>query len=286
MHRLLLLLLCGTAACAARTPVVSLEVQGHRGCRGLRPENTLGAFQHAIELGVDVLELDLALSRDDVLVVSHDPEVNALCRETRALPGRRLRDLRWDELRSLDCGSARNPRFPEQVAAPGAPMPRLEEVLGLLEQHPRLGANIEIKTYPDKRELTRPPADFARLLVAQLRQRGLGRRVTVQSFDPEALQAVARLDPALTLAALVEERAAIEPMLASTGARILSPRHTLLRDRAEVKAFQARGLRVIPWTVNEPADLQRVASWGVDGIITDYPDRLLRLVGRLRGGAR
>jgi glycerophosphoryl diester phosphodiesterase len=287
MRRLLLLLACGTTACAARTPVVTLEVQGHRGCRGLRPENTLSAFQHAIELGVDVLELDLALSRDDVLVVSHDPEVSReLCRETRALPSRRLRDLSWEEIRSLDCGSTRNRRFPEQVLVPGAHLPRLEEVLALLEQHPRLGANIEIKTFPDKRELTRPPADFARLLTVALRQRGLGGRVTVQSFDPEALRAVAGLDPSQPLAALVEDRGAIEPMLAAARVRILSPRFALLRGRDEVRAFQARGLRVVPWTVNEPADLQRVASWGVDGIITDYPDRLLRLLGRLRGGTR
>jgi glycerophosphoryl diester phosphodiesterase len=234
-----------------------------------------------------VLELDLALSRDDVLVVAHDPEVSReLCRETRPLPSRRLRDLGWDEIRSLDCGSRANPRFPGQVLVPGAPMPRLEQVLQLLERHPRVGANVEIKTFPDRPELTRPPADFARLLTRLLREHGLRGRVTVQSFDPEALRAVAKLDPGLSLAALVEARAAIEPMLRASGARTLSPRYVLLRSADEVHAFHARGLRVVPWTVNEPADLRRLVAWGVDGLITDFPDRLLAVLGRHPGGAR
>jgi len=170
--------------------------------------------------------------------------------------------------------------LPEQVLVPGAGMPRLEEVLDLLAAHPRLGANVEIKTSPDRRALTRPPADFARLLALLLRQRGLTGRVVVQSFDPEALREVARLAPELTLSALVERREAIEPMLAGRP-RILSPLHTLLGSAAELRALQARGLRVIPWTVNDPADLARLVAWGVDGLISDYPDRLLRLLGRL-----
>jgi glycerophosphoryl diester phosphodiesterase len=283
--RLGLLLAAALDACtptpepAARAPGLHPEVQGHRGCRGLRPENTLPAFEHAIALGVDVLELDLALSRDDVLVVVHDPEVNPdLCVVDPAhpLPSRRFRDLRFDEIATLDCGSRRNPRFPEQTLVPGARIPRFEQVLALLERHPRLRLNAEIKTSPEQREVTRPPGDFARVLVARVTERGLARRVLVQSFDAEALRAVGRLGPDLERVALVDRLDQLEPML-STGARVLSPRASLLRQ-GDVERYHRRGLRVIPWTVNDVQEMRKLIAWRVDGIITDRPDVLLTLL--------
>ena len=263
-------------------PEKTLDIQGHRGCRGLRPENTLAGFRHAIALGVDTLELDLGLSRDGVLVVAHDPELNEIiCEIPAGLPSRRIKDLTGDQLRGLDCGSRRNPRFPHQVLAPGEKMPLLSEALALLGQHPRLRANIEIKTSAEHPEVTRPPTDFAAALAPLLKEPSLKARVTIQSFDPRALQAMAAADPTVTLAALADRRAHMEPLLKATGARILSPRHTEL-TREDLAAFQGRGIKVIPWTVNELADMKRLISWGVDGIITDYPDRLLSLAGRLR----
>jgi glycerophosphoryl diester phosphodiesterase len=265
-------------AVAPRKP--RLEVQGHRGCRGLRPENTLAGFRHAVRLGVDVLELDLGLSKDGVLVVAHDPAINDLiCSGAERLPSRLLRDLSWDQIKTLDCGTKKNPRFPDQAPAAGERMPRLEQVFALLDAHAALRANIEIKTAPETRGKTRPPADFAAALVKLVRARGLALRVIVQSFDPAALQAVTHLAPKLTLAALVDRRAEIAPMLKATGAMILSPRFSEI-DAALVKEYQRQGLRVIPWTVNEPDDMRRLIGWGVDGIITDRPDRLLKLVGR------
>lgn len=255
----------------------TLDVQGHRGCRGLRPENTLAGFRHAISLGVDTLELDLGLTRDGVLVVAHDPELNeVICVIPTGLPSRLIKDLTRDQLGAVDCGSRRNPRFADQVVVPGEKMPGLEQALELLRQHPRLAANIEIKTFSDRPGVTRPPADFAAALVALLKDPSLKARVTVQSFDPRALLAVKAEDPTIALAALVDRRVEIEPMLKATGARILSPRFTELKQE-DVAALQRRGVRVIPWTVNEPADMKRLISWGVDGIITDYPDRLLSL---------
>jgi len=273
---------CGRSTRPSMTPPdrPGIEIQGHRGCRGLRPENTMAAFHHAARLGVDVLELDLGLSKDGVLVVAHDPEVNsARCAGAERLPAQLLRDLTWDQLRSLDCGAKENPRFPAQILVPGERMPRLEQIFDLLRSRPKLRVNIEIKTGPDTRHKTRPPADFAEVLVKLINARGLQARVVVQSFDRAALQAVARLAPELPLAALVERRAEIAPMLRATRAKIISPRHTEI-DAASVRALQARGLRVIPWTVNEPADMRRLVSWGVDGIITDRPDLLLRLLER------
>jgi glycerophosphoryl diester phosphodiesterase len=256
----------------------SVELQGHRGCRGLRPENTLAAFRHAIALGVDVLELDLGMSKDGVLVVAHDPEINAaICGGGDALPSRQLRELTWDEIRTLDCGSRKNPRFPAQQPVVGERMPRLEQVLDLLAAHPRLRANIEIKTFADRREATWPPERFAHALVDLLRQRGIGDRVVVQSFDEAALRAVRALAPELTLAALAEDLPTLEALLARTGARIASPKHTALRA-GDTARMQRRGIRVIPWTVNEPEEARRLVDEGVDGLITDRPDLLRALL--------
>ena len=260
-------------------PPSRIEVQGHRGCRGLRPENTMAAFEHAARLGVDVLELDVGLTRDGVLAVAHDPEVNPeRCSGGEGLSSRLIRDLSFAELRTLDCGAQKNPRFPEQQPAPGQRMPRLEEVLDLLARHRALGANVEIKTFTDRRQATWPPARFAAALVPLIRERGLVGRVTVQSFDPLALQEVARASGGtFSLSALADRRGDFRPMLQETGARILSPRHTELR-RADVEALHHDGVRVIPWTVNEPARMRELIGWGVDGIITDRPDLLLGLV--------
>jgi glycerophosphoryl diester phosphodiesterase len=255
-----------------------VEVQGHRGCRGLLPENTLPGFREAIRLGVDVLELDLGLSADGVLVVAHDPRLNpVICSGLEALPSPWIKELTYAQLGSLDCGSKRHPDFPQQRPAPGARMPRLEQVLELLRAHPGLRANIEIKTFPERPQETRPPADFAAALVAAVRDAGLQQRVTVQSFDPVALQAVARLEPGLTLAALAERREDFDPMLRRTGARILSPRHSEIRRR-DVDRYRESGVRVIPWTVNTVPEMKRLLEWGVDGIITDRPDLLLELL--------
>jgi glycerophosphoryl diester phosphodiesterase len=195
------------------------------------------------------------------------------------LPTRLVRDLSFAQLQALDCGVLPNPRFPRQRPVPGQRIPRLEQVLDLLERHPRLGANIEIKTSAERPELTRDPAEFARILVSQVQRRGLERRIVVQSFDPRALRAVKRLEGGIELSALADRREEFAPMLRSTGARILSPRHTELR-REDVKTLHRRGVRVMPWTVNAPPRMRELLAWGVDGIITDRPDLLLEILGR------
>ena len=185
--------------------------------------------------------------------------------------------MTWPQIKTLDCGTLSNPKHPEQVPVPGEPPPRLEQVLALASAHPRLRFNIEIKTFPERPDATRPPAGFAAALVPMIRDRKLQQRVVVQSFDPAPLQAVRRLAPELNLAALADRRADFASMLQATGARILSPRFTELRA-ADVKQYQRQGIRVIPWTVNKPAQMRRLMSWGVDGIITDRPDLLLELL--------
>lgn len=281
-----LTLLAACAACSGPgTPTPTppgakpkLEVQGHRGCRGLRPENTMAGFQEAVRLGVDVLELDLAMSKDGVLVVVHDPVINRkICTGGDGLPAQLFKDLTWAEIQKLDCGALKNSKYPDQQPVPGQRIPRLEQVLDLLLAHPGpLRVNIEIKTFPDRRGDTRTPADFAAALVKVVRGKGLQKRAVVQSFDAAALQQVRKLAPELTLAALADRRKDFEPMLEATGARILSPRYTELRA-ADIAAYQSRGVRVIPWTVNRVEDMRRLMGWGVDGIITDRPDRLVPL---------
>jgi glycerophosphoryl diester phosphodiesterase len=205
------------------------------------------------------------------LVVAHDPRINpTICSGFEALPSRLLRDLTYQQLRGVDCGSRRHPDFPQQVPVPGARMPRLEQVLDLLLAHPGVGLNIEIKTFPDHRGWTRPPEDFAAALVAAVSERDHQRRATVQSFDPAALQAVSRLAPRLRLAALADARQDFDRMLQATGARTLSPRYTKLRQ-TDVSHYRRSGIRVIPWTVNRPRDMRRLVAWGVHGIITDRP---------------
>ena len=238
----------------------------------------MAGFQRAAKLGVDVLELDLALTRENVLVVAHDPQVNAaLCSGVEALPAQRFADLTWDQIKGLDCGSKPNPRFPDQRPAPGQTMPRLAQVLDLLEQHPRLRVNIEIKTFPEHPQWTRPPELFALELATLLRQRGLAARAVVQSFDPAALQAMRRIAPGQTLAALADRRGDFDRMLSVTGATILSPRHTEL-TALDLPRYHGRGVRVVPWTVNSPPRMTQLMRWGVDGIITDRPDLLLALL--------
>src|SRR2546426_284792 len=159
----------------------SILVHGHRGARAMRPENTIPAFEYAIQVGVDVLELDMAVTKDDVLVVSHDPLLNPeICKGPEA--PRAIRTLTLRELRRWDCGSLRNPRFPKQIPVPGTRMPTLDEVFALAPNG-RIEFNIETKIFEDHPEYTPAPEKFARLTLDCVRRNGLESRVILQSFD-------------------------------------------------------------------------------------------------------
>jgi len=258
-----------------------MEVQGHRGARSVRPENTLPAFRHALDLGVDVLELDLGVTRDDRLVVLHDPALSpARCTRGGArLEGPVLvRSLTLAEVRRFDCGSLPHPRFPKQVRAP-AGVPTLEEVFALAKGRP-VGFNIETKIVPGRPEDTPSPERFAGLVVAAVRAAGVVERTTVQSFDQRTLQAVARLEPKLRRVLLVAENLVDHVAVAKAAtASVVSPHHEWI-TRADVERMHAAGLRVVPWTANTPAVWTRLVELGVDGIITDDPAALL---GWLKG---
>jgi glycerophosphoryl diester phosphodiesterase len=251
-----------------------IQVHGHRGARAVRPENTIPAFEYAIEAGVDALEMDVAVTKDDVLVISHDPQLNpAICRSAGG--SKIIRELTFEELRGWDCGSRVNPAFPKQHAVPGARIPALEEVLSLASRGTFL-FNIETKIFKDHPEYTPSPERFAELLLRQIDRHRLRKRVIVQSFDFRTLKAMNKLAPDIRLAALDEDEKLGDfvSVARSAGARIISP-HKALVTPSQVVAAHDAGLQVVPWTANEPREWEALIAAGVDAIITDDPAALI-----------
>jgi glycerophosphoryl diester phosphodiesterase len=248
-------------------------VHGHRGARAIFPENTLPGFEYAISVGADALEMDVAVTRDDVVVVSHAPK---LSRALWRLPGRprAIRDLSLADLQSWDCGAVRNYRFPKQTPLPGARVPTLDRVLALSNRGPFL-FNIEVKSFPDRPALSPPPERFAELVYQAVQRHNLVDRVMVQSFDFRVLHAMRRIAPQIRLAALYLGPPKSFPAIAYlAGAGIVAPYHALASAR-QVRAAHAAGLEVVAWTANRPRDWKRLIAAGVNGIITDNPEALL-----------
>lgn len=269
----------------SRSPA-SFEVQGHRGARGSRPENTLSAFRFALKAGVDTLEMDLNVTHDDVLVVTHDPALNPkIC---LAPSGKKIthtilvRGLTLQELKRYDCGTLINPRFPEQVPQPGEPIPTFDELLSWLDTDPDPRArvvrlNVETKSEEAHPEYTPPPEKFSALVLDALKRHHFMERTTLQSFDYRTLVAARALDPAIETSILVEERPS-EPLTVLAKryqGNIISPDHEWL-TKSDVEELHQIGVRVIPWTVNTPDAWAKLSSWKIDGIISDNPAALLK----------
>ena len=273
-----------------------IEVHGHRGCRGLRPENTLSAFLHATQLGVDVLEMDVVLSADGEVVVSHEPWfAAAICRDPVGRPidpaqeqSPKLYQLPYSAIRGYDCGSTRHPDFPQQQSV-AAPKPLLREVFPAVEQlaaqlvRPAVQYSIEIKCRPAGDGSEHPLPDQMVAAVGEVvRAAGVAGRVRLLSFDQRILRAARRQLPALPLCLLVENFQPLEAHLSALGfvPDTYGPMQELVTPAlaAEVGAL---AMQLVPWTVNTEADMRRLLQLRVSGITTDYPDRLLRLLGRL-----
>jgi glycerophosphoryl diester phosphodiesterase len=250
-----------------------IQVHGHRGARALRPENTIPAFEYAIAQGVDVLELDLGVTKDGVVVVSHDSFLKApICTGPKAQAV--IVEHTLEELRQWDCGATRNPLFARQQTVPGTRIPTLDEVFALASKG-NFKFNIETKIDPSQPKLTVPPAEFARRVLAVIRKHKLEQRVILQSFDFRTLHEMKKLAPELTLAALYSGPAKDFVAIAKeAGASIISPEHRLVTPE-QVKAAHAAKLQVVPWTANEPADWDRLIAAGVDAIISDDPAGLI-----------
>ncbi len=249
-------------------------VHGHRGARGLRPENTLPAFEYAIGIGVDVLELDMAVTRDNVLVVSHDPILEPpVCTGPR--PKAVIHELTLSEVKEWDCGAVRNPNFPKQQNIPGTRMPTLDEVFTLAGPS-RVELNIETKSFPEKPEYTPPPMEFARMVLREVRKHKLETRVILQSFDFRTLRAMKELAPAIRRSALTENdpRDFVTIAREAGDAQIISPNYHLVTAEKVAQAHAA-GIQVVPWTANTPEDWARLAAAKVDAIISDDPAALI-----------
>jgi glycerophosphoryl diester phosphodiesterase len=293
------------------TAAHAFDLQGHRGARGLAPENTLEGFATALSIGVSTLELDVGLSKDGVVVVHHDiwlnpettrgPDGVFLAQRGPALRALTLAELQRHDIGRLNPGTPYAGSLPEQRPIDGARIPTLAAVFDLAKRakSERVRFNIETKMTPTAGADAANPETLATAVVQLVRDAGLAARVSVQSFDWRTLGAVRRLAPEIPRVCLTVERGANDNiqrgrpgpspwtdgldvddfggstprLVKAAGCTGWSPLYLDLTDAALNEA-KALGLTVIPWTVNEPADMDRLIAAGVDGLITDYPDRL------------
>jgi glycerophosphoryl diester phosphodiesterase len=255
------------------TAAPKILVHGHRGARATRPENTLPAFEYAIDAGVDVLELDMAVTRDGVVVVSHDPYLEApICSGPQ--PKAKIHDLTLEEVRQWDCGKVRNPGFPQQTPIEGTRMPTLDEVFALAPRG-NFQFNIETKSFPDHPELSPPPQEFVKLVFDLIRKHHLEDRVMLQSFDFRTLHAMKELAPEIRRVALVErDNRDFVAIAHEADAGIVSPHYSVVTPEKVHAAHQA-GLQVVPWTADTPGDWDKLIAAQVDAIITDDPAALI-----------
>jgi glycerophosphoryl diester phosphodiesterase len=302
--------IAGLVLLAVAAQAAAFDLQGHRGARGLAPENTLPAFARALSIGVTTLELDVGVTQDGVAVVSHERTLNPdLTRDADghwlAARGPAIHALTFAELERYDVGRAKPgsrhaQRFPDQRPVDGARIPRLADVFALAARagNRTVRFNIETKIDPAHPAETLPPQPFAHALIAEVRKAGLADRVTVQSFDWRTLQAVQREAPEIATVYLsarqgwldnvgagstlgspwtagfrYSQYGSVPRMVQAAGGRLWSPYFGDL-DAAQLKEAHALGLAVIVWTVNDPASIAAMMDLGVDGIISDYPERV------------
>ncbi len=289
----------------------AFDLQGHRGARGLRPENTLAAFAHALSLGVSTLELDTAVTRDGVVVVTHDSELNPDI--TRDASGQWLKQtgptmlsMTYAEILKYDVGRTRlttpyGMRFKDQTAVEGQRIPKLSEVFALARKSGNTSVrfNIETKLDPGKPNATPAAAAFAEGVVREIRLAGMEKRSTIQSFDWSTLKVVKRIAPEIATVCLTTLQpgdkewkppspwlggldaddfgGSVPKLVKAAGALVWSPNYLDLKAPMVGEAH-ALGLLVIPWTANEPDEMARLIEMGIDGLISDRPDLLRRVL--------
>src|SRR5918999_1187612 len=262
----------------------AFDLQAHRGGLALRPENTLPAFEHAMRLGVSTIELDVQITEDGQAVVTHDRQVTGVkCRDTApATPGdpefpyvgKYVNTLTLAQVKTLDCGTRRpadprtDPYLPTLVMKPGERMPTLEQVLELVKRRGDrdLKLNIETKVEAGAPHETAPREQFVQVVAAELRRELMLHRVTIQSFDCGG-------DPVAAVDSFGAD--AISPLHGDPqGGAVYWPEYRPFTTRDLVQRAHRAGLEVIPWTVNDRPTMEKLIDDGVDGLITDFPDRL------------
>jgi glycerophosphoryl diester phosphodiesterase len=268
-------------------------IHGHRGFRGLYPENTITAFIEAAKLGVDALEMDVVISKDGAVVVSHEAWMNPLfCTRPDGVPVENnpvkynLYGMTYSEISQYDCGKRGHPDFPLQKKS-AEHKPLLRDVIARMEsfvkehQRPPLKYNIEIKTEKPDGVFNPPPAPFVKQVYEVVKEAGIAQQVHLQSFDVRILQEIKKEKLPCSIGLLVETNEDLATHLDLLGflPQVFSPEFNLLSGEV-ISHIRESGMQCIPWTVNDTNDMQVLMLMGVDGLITDYPDRALALRDR------
>jgi glycerophosphoryl diester phosphodiesterase len=290
--KLIAFFLLSTFTVSAQIYTPKFDLQGHRGARGLMPENTIPAFTMALDSGVTTIEMDLAVTKDKQIILSHEPWMSyVMCLQPDGSVIKEKEEKRfniyqmtYDQVSKFDCGSKYNEKYPEKKAFKIS-KPLLSDVIAAVETHIRsftqyeVDYNIEIKSEPEGDNKFHPaPGEFSDMVYNLLDQYLPLERVVIQSFDFRVLKYWHEKYPKVRLAALIENTKSVESNLEDLGFKpsIYSPYFKLLSAEA-VKTLHAQKVRVIPWTVNEPDEMKKVKELGVDGFITDYPNRAGKL---------
>jgi glycerophosphoryl diester phosphodiesterase len=269
-------------------PGIAMDVQGHRGTRGNLPENTLPAFKRALEIGVDTLELDCGITKDGVVVVLHDRRLNSdVARgpdgKWVTAPAPTVHELTFEQLQKYDVGRLRPgseyaKRFPNQKPIDGTRIPRLSALFELAKDT-KVRFNIETKLLPTHPDETVGPEAFARALIAEFRKAGMTRRAVIQSFDYRTLTIVEKEAPEIETAYLTEAKDSDPARVHALGAKIWSPDMKAMTPEKVAQAHKL-GMRVVIWTANEPAEIEKMIDARVDGIISDHPERVIEVLKR------
>lgn len=292
MKKILLLTLCCSAFMASAQQ--QIDVQGHRGGRGLMPENSIPAMLHAIDLGVKTLELDCVISKDNQVVVSHDTYMSAdfmlkpdgseisKAEEKQLL----LYTMPYDSIKLYDGGTKPHPQFSGQKKLKTY-KPLLAELIDSVEHYIKANHlkpvyyNMEIKSSPDGDGIAHPLSpEFVKLVMDVINKKKIIKRVTIQSFDIRPLQELHKKFPKQALSYLIANKESFADNIKTLGftPQTISPYYTLIDSNFVEQAHQAK-VQVLPWTVNDEASMKRMADMKVDGIISDFPDRLVALFG-------
>lgn len=289
----MLIMTCLLLACQNQSTMPSsLDIQGHRGCRGLMPENTIPGFIHAIDIGVNTLEMDVCISQDKHVVLSHEPffdhkiatapdgtEINESNEKEHNLYA-----LDYEEIKKYDVGLKQHPWFEAQRKIPTY-KPRLSSLIDTVQAYlkqnnlPQVQYSIEMKYKEKMANLFHPERkEFVELTLACIKAKGIEEHVILQCFDAQTLNILHQLDPSIQTAYLIENKKTTEENMALLDfiPTIYSPDFDLV-DKKLVEYCHSKRMKLIPWTINEVEDINRMISLNVDGIISDYPDRVINI---------
>ncbi len=270
-------------------PDTIFDKQGHRGCRGLMPENTIPAMLHALDLGVTTLEMDVVITKDKKVILSHDPwySKDITTKPDGKYIGEREEKIyaiywmTYEQTLGFDVGMKPHPRFPDQKKMK-VTKPLLSDLIDSVSQYmstrrkPFPYYNIETKTSPENDKVFHPePGEFVELLMGVIKSKGIEDNVIIQSFDFRTLQYLHQHYPTIKTAMLIElaDKRTLQQQLNDLGftPTIYSPEYHMLSQRF-INNIHADGMKVIPWTVNDKETIDKLKGWGADGIISDYPN--------------